>query len=289
MSKSRPGPREALREEILGLGPWFLEVEVADGLTTSVTRELSPDSYPQEWGTPRFNSPGPDFIRSLQAVYPDGLGGRSVLDCACNCGGYLFWAKEAGAGRCVGTDVREHWIRQARFLQERREGPTDDMSFEVCDLYDLPGLGLGKFDLVLLCGVLYHVPDPLLALRIAADLAGDVLLIETATKAGMPDGFLAVGTENPQKLQSGVYGLKWRPTGPQTIVPYLEWLGFPETRLLWWTDEVDPDWGRFQLVASRTPGAFDHIAGQLPPPGHLTAHHHDGADGPAPRPQPRSR
>ncbi len=61
-----------------------------------------------------------------------------MLDCACNCGAYLFWAKDEGAGRCRGFDVRAHWIDQARFLQRHRQGPNEDMRFEVMDLMDLP-------------------------------------------------------------------------------------------------------------------------------------------------------
>ena len=44
----------------------------------------------------------------MSALYPDGFQGRSIMDCACNCGGYLFWAKEIGAdGRidCLHNDV----------------------------------------------------------------------------------------------------------------------------------------------------------------------------------------
>ena len=47
--------------------------------------------------------------------------GRRVLDCACNCGYFLFWSRELGAGEGLGFDAREHWIRQARFLAAHRE------------------------------------------------------------------------------------------------------------------------------------------------------------------------
>jgi len=99
-----------------------------------------------------------------------------VLDCACNAGGHLLEAKRQGAGRCFGFDVREHWIEQARFLARHRAAPRDGMRFEVQDLYELPRLGLDRFDVTLFNGIFYHVPEPLAALRVAADLTGDVAL-----------------------------------------------------------------------------------------------------------------
>jgi tRNA (mo5U34)-methyltransferase len=50
-----------------------------------------------------------------------------VLDCACNCGAFLFWAKELGADECFGFDIRQHWIDQAEFLREHRAWPTEGM------------------------------------------------------------------------------------------------------------------------------------------------------------------
>jgi tRNA (mo5U34)-methyltransferase len=259
-----------LREEILRLGPWYLDVEVVPGLTTAVSLEAPPGSYPPEAGmATRFHNPRDAFLDMMRMVYPQGLAGRTVLDGACNCGGYLFWCKEIGAGTCFGSDAREHWIQQARFLQEHREAPTDDMRFEVSDLYALPELGLAPFDIVIFGGIFYHLPDPLQGLRIAASLAKELLIVDTATKSGMPDGMLVIGTENARRLQSGVYGLKWRPTGPGTIEPFLDWLGFEQQRLVWWKREVDPDWGRFQLLASREQGLLDSFDGELDPPAHI--------------------
>ena len=83
-------------------------------------------------------------MERLGAIFPRGLEGRTVMDCACNCGAYLFWSKEPGAGECFGFDAREHWIAQARFLAEHRTQPSDGMRFEVCDLYDLPRARAGQ-------------------------------------------------------------------------------------------------------------------------------------------------
>ena len=174
-----------------------------------------------------------------------------MLDCACNCGAYLFWAKDAGAGHCRGFDVREHWIEQARFLQRHRQGSNDDMQFEARDLMDLPALGLEPFDITVFTGVLYHLADPIRGLRIAADLTNEILFIDTATTWDRPDDGLVLAEESVEPLMSGVHGLAWHPTGPHAIARILAWSGFEHTHVLRWVTR--PGWhgGRLGMVAAR--------------------------------------
>ena len=128
------------------LGPWHLDI--------AVTPEVSTRVWADEAGRP-LASPRELFQRTLRSIYPDGLQGRSVLDCGCNSGGYAFWAKELGAGRCFGFDAREQWITQAQFLLEQRG--EEEMRFEVADLYSLPELE--RFDVTVFSGLFYHLPD----------------------------------------------------------------------------------------------------------------------------------
>jgi tRNA (mo5U34)-methyltransferase len=191
----------------------------------------------------------------LRSIYPDGLAGRTVLDCACNCGAYLFWAKDLGAGDCFGFDVRKHWIDQARFLVANRTWPTDGIHFGVCDLYDLPKLELKPFDVTMFMGLFYHLCDPIAGLKIAADLTEELIIVNTAARNGFPNGMLAIDEEGRGELMSGVYGLNWFPTGPGVLIQLLNWMGFTETRCTFWKAEVPhqpPTLGRLEIGASRT-------------------------------------
>ena len=241
-----------LKDEITKLGPWHLEVEVVPGLTTRAWLEAGGDEDGGP-GSSHFQNPAPAFKEMLADIYPAGLDGRAVLDCACNCGAYLFWAREEGAGRCLGFDVREHWIRQARFLREHR--PDDgEVALEVLDLYDLPTLDLEPFDITLFNGIFYHLPEPVGGLRVAANLTRELLMVDTATRAGRRDGALVAGFESRDELMSGVHGLMWRPTGPQVMERILRFLGFEETHVLKWRKETNPGWGRLTMLAARTEG-----------------------------------
>jgi tRNA (mo5U34)-methyltransferase len=251
-----------LREEILRLGPWHLDVQVTPEISTSVSLEAPAGAYPESLGPVAFLSPAESFRKLLLRIYPGGLDGRSVLDCACNCGGYSFWAKELGAGRCLGSDVRQHWIDQANFLLANRTERGDGIRFGAYDLYDLPKLNLEPFDITIFKGIFYHLPDPVAGLRIAADLTKELILVNTATRNGLPDGMLALDEESPKPLMSGVYGLNWFPTGPDVVIRILRWLGFPEARCFWQTNTTPgqpPELGRLEVIAARKEGFFQHF------------------------------
>jgi tRNA (mo5U34)-methyltransferase len=259
-----------LSEEIIHLGPWHYDVEVTPEISTRVHLDAPPGTYSQ-FAPIEFLEPRESFQTKMGAVYPDGLQGRSVMDCACNCGGYLFWAKEIGAGECFGFDARELWIKQARFLIENRVvSANEGMRFQLCDLYDLPKLRLAPFDITLFQGILYHLPDVLFGLKIAADLTRELLIVNTATWNNFPDGFLAVGDEGVKEPLSGVYAFNWYPTGPKVVARMLDWLGFPESRLVFWrrdTDQIPDDLGRLEVIAARervTLEAWDRHHRNLP-------------------------
>jgi len=248
------------------LAPWHLTVQVTDDVST---RDFADGPALESLGAVALLDPRDRFAATLGKLYPEGLGGRSVLDCACNCGGYLFWAKDAGAGHCHGIDIREHWIEQANFVVANRTVPSDDMQFEVRDLYDLPAQGLEPFDLVLFNGIFYHLPDPIAGLKIAADLARELLIVNTSTTIDLPDGHLTGSGESLTRGVSGVYGLNWFPSGPDVLRRILAWVGFPEVRVNWWRRLPDQvaNHGRLEVVAARDAGAlarFDAAEAELP-------------------------
>jgi tRNA (mo5U34)-methyltransferase len=248
---------EELKAEIIRLGPWHHIVHVRGDITTGVSEGVE---YSAEFGTVSVLDWRRDFVGKLLSVYPNGLEGRSLLDCSCNCGECLFWAKEIGGGECFGSDVREHWINQAKFLLQHREGPRDGIQIEVLDVYDLPQRGLEPFDVVLHHGLFYHLPDPIQGLKVAADLTKDLLVLNTATRSDLPDGLLSVASEGTEAVLSGVYGLNWFPTGPDVLVAMLRWMGFVDFHLRWWRKEVSPPGhGRLELFASKLPDGLRHV------------------------------
>jgi tRNA (mo5U34)-methyltransferase len=245
-----------IREDGLRLAPWHLQVEITPELSTRDLCEAAHDEALQSFIDPR------SYVKSILArLYPEGLQGRTALDCACNNGAYLFVAKEAGAGRCFGFDARDHWIEQARFLVEHREGPSDDMHFETCDLYDLLERDVEPCDFTICSGVLYHLPDPIRALETMAQLTREVMLLTSATVPGWRDGALVAAEESKTAALSGKYGLNWFPTGPAAATSILWWLGFDDVGCWNWFPQASipnsPELDRFILLAFREGAALE--------------------------------
>ena len=250
---------DELREEVVRLGPWHVEVDITPEVSTAAFLDAPAESRRDEFGVVHFQRPHEGFLRRMGRIFPEGMAGRRVLDCACNCGYFLFWSRELGAGECLGFDAREHWIRQARFLAAHRAQPSDGIRFEVCDLYDLPALDAGRFDVTFFNGIFYHLPDPVAGLKLAADQTDELLVLNTATMAGRRDGALVADEESPTKLMSGLYGLNWFPTGPRVLTSILRWLGFAEVRCSAWRSPPNQSkrLGRIELLAARREGFFD--------------------------------
>jgi SAM-dependent methyltransferase len=241
----------ALRDEIKRLAPWHHDVEVARGIRTG-DPALAHGGDP-ELGTPTVNNPVRDMEMLVADIFPEGLAGRSFLDCACNAGGHAFAARALGAGRCFGFDAREHWIRQARFLA--RHLPSEGIDFATATLAELPA---GEtFDVTLFRGIFYHLPDPVAGLRIAADRTAELIVVNTAALP-RPDKALVLERESRTLAMSGVDGLAWLPTGPEVMKEILAWCGFPHSRVRF-NRRTATEWNRMEVLGARDAATFAHF------------------------------
>ena len=254
-----------LRAQLQELAPWHMNVALSDDLRTVDGNRGSRDGDDH----PEMPLVNPVELRPLlQALYPEGLAGKTFLDCACNAGGYSLLASDLGAS-CFGFDVRDHWINQARFLAQFFGKTDDQVRFEVCDLIDVGDhVGNDHFDICLFKGIFYHLPDPVAALERVARRTDEVIVLDTATTKHTADGFLKLHMEGVENPMSGVHGLAWLPTGPVVLARILEWLGFGATCVLYWNQRPDSPRGRVRVVGSAGPVAAhqpDETADDLDP------------------------
>ena len=125
----------------------------------------------------------PERLARLQ--FPEDLSGRSVLDIGAWDGFFSFESERRRAERVVATD-HYAWhgtgwgtgkgkagFELARAALSSRVEDVD------IDVLDLAPERVGTFDLVLFLGVLYHVPNPLLALDRVASVTSGTLILET--------------------------------------------------------------------------------------------------------------
>lgn len=250
-----------LIDQIRALRPWHQNIRLSESLQIQDAFDERERQRANNDNVSLIDA-GKRFAEKIRLIYPEGLSGKRFLDCACNAGGYCFWARELGADETVGFDVREHWIRQAEFVrQHRTAGPVDRMTFRVCDLMHLPQQGLQPADVTLFKGIFYHLADPILGLKIAADLTREVLWFNSARCFTDNTESLYCVFEAQDKVMSGVHALSWIPSGPSVIAKLLYWLGFADIYHVFSSENPErPGFGRMELMASRVPGQLDRFA-----------------------------
>lgn len=93
------------------------------------------------------------------------LQGKRVLDLGCNNGIMCIMAARAGATEVVGVDscsTWKEWMEQAEFVKEALEWRCKTrypISYIDSDMRELPRLGLGRFDVVMILCCLYYLSD----------------------------------------------------------------------------------------------------------------------------------
>ncbi len=132
-----------------------------------------------------------DPARALPRLQlPERLDGLSVLDIGAWDGFYSFECKRRGAARVLATDhfvwTGRTWGTKEGFLLARDALGLDVEDREI-DVMDISPQTVGSFDLVLLLGILYHLTDPIGAIRAAASVTKRQLVVETETSLnGLP-------------------------------------------------------------------------------------------------------
>jgi hypothetical protein len=118
------------------------------------------------------------------------------LDMACNEGWFSVQLAVRGASAVLGVDVRDEHIAVANAIQEA--AGLRNLTFRNINLFDLSVADLGKFDVTLCLGLLYHLDNPVDALRIARSLTGEVCVIETQVARGGGDLDCRWGSGEPR-------------------------------------------------------------------------------------------
>jgi tRNA (mo5U34)-methyltransferase len=107
------------------------------------------------------------------------------LDMACNEGWFSVQLALRGASSVLGVDVREEHIAVSQTVQEA--AGLSNLAFQKKNVFDLNAEELGQFEVTLCLGLLYHLADPVGALRVAKALTSEVCIIETQVARGGDD------------------------------------------------------------------------------------------------------
>jgi tRNA (mo5U34)-methyltransferase len=168
----------ALWNEIEQPPAWMYPWPLGGGVTTPILGPELPDVH-----RTRLELMEEPVREMLSAAGPD----ARVVDLACNEGWFSHRILEWGASYVLGVDIRPQVIRRAELIRAHFGIPQDRLELRCADVFDLNISELGTFDIVLCLGLIYHLENPVGAMRIARALTGRICVIEAQlTKQAEP-------------------------------------------------------------------------------------------------------
>lgn len=142
---------------------------------------------------------------ALARRWPQGLSGLHGVDLACHQGWFAHQLAQAGVEAVTATDARPEHIADVGLIT-RACGLEARVRTHQQDVHALRAATLGQFDIVLCFGLLYHLENPVGALRVARDLCRGICLVETQIVPGIT-GVVDWGNHRFVKPLKGIFGL----------------------------------------------------------------------------------
>jgi tRNA (mo5U34)-methyltransferase len=176
--------------------------------------------------------PNPIILRAFDDIQ---FAGKKVLEIGCWDGMWSFEAEKRGASLVYATDLvtQRPFADQPTFQTAHRILNSKVIYNPAVSVYDVDGLGVRDFDVVIYCGVYYHLKDPLRAF----------CKLRNVTKTG---GTIFVEGE-------AIYG----PADPFARFYYRTWLSKDASN--WWVPTIPclREWVECNFFASKREYAFD--------------------------------
>lgn len=156
----------------------------------------------------RFVDARQEWLRKFLPQLKQRLGLRTAVDIGCGVGYFSAFLREMGFD-VVGVDGRQENVEEAR---HRHAG----MEFRCMDVEARELRDLGSFDLVFCFGLVYHLENPLSALRNFAAMSSKVVLVEGICAPGAEAYFL-LRQEDPTGDDNSLTALALYPSEPALI------------------------------------------------------------------------
>jgi len=175
---------------------WFYSYELPDGSSTSTYH----DAEIHVIHNTRWQMLESYLDRNLGPERSD----LSALDLASHQGWFAYNMARSGFSSVLGVDARQSHVDDSNLIS--RIYDMDHLSFQKGDIHEQNSGQLGQFDVVLMLGLLYHLENPVGALRVCRDLCKKLCIIETQIVPGM-SGFVDYGSYQYVRPLKGSFGI----------------------------------------------------------------------------------
>lgn len=177
---------------------WFYPFQLPSGAVTRTTHEGTLNAiHETRLGMMR---------QALAAHFPQGLAQRSAVDLACHQGFFSAQLASQGCRPVHAVDARPSHVDDCRLIAQALG--LDAVQPLCADVHDARVPALGTHDVVLCFGLIYHLENPVGALRVARQLTrpGGICLVETQVVPNM-GGPVDWGAHYFVKPLEGVFGI----------------------------------------------------------------------------------
>ena len=175
---------------------WFYSYQLPDGSSTSTYHDAEIHViHDTRW-------------KMLESCLDTNLGtnrsGLSAIDLASHQGWFAVNMAKAGFAPVLGIDARQSHVDDSKLISEIYE--MEQLSFQKGDIHEQNPDTVGQFDVVLMLGLLYHLENPVGALRVCRSLCKNMCIIETQIVPGMT-GYVDYGSYQYVRPLKGSFGI----------------------------------------------------------------------------------
>lgn len=169
-------PRHHIEATLSKYEGWFYEFTFSGGVSTKV---------PDQLATIIHRTRAELIFPFLDEMFQGRWHESRCLDVACHQGWFATQIALRGAREVLGIDVRSAHIEMASVIRDL--GNINNIAFEKRNLDELRPEEVGEYELTLFLGILYHLDNPLDALRIARSVTKHICVIESQVARPGPD------------------------------------------------------------------------------------------------------
>lgn len=132
------------------------------------------------------------------------LAGRNAIDIACHQGWFATRLAGWNADDVFAVDARAEHVADTTMIRDALQ--LSKLRVEQSDVHALDPARTGRFDLVLMLGLIYHLENPVGALRQARALCRNACVVETQVVPGM-SGMVDYGSYRFVRPLKGSFGI----------------------------------------------------------------------------------
>jgi tRNA (mo5U34)-methyltransferase len=141
---------------------------------------------------------------ALRKEFGESIAQSTAIDIACHQGYFSTQLAQMGVREVLAIDARAEHVADANLIREALH--LDNLRVKQSDVHALTPEALDQFDIVLMLGLIYHLENPVGALRVAHALTRRICLVETQIVPGLT-GMVDYGSYRFVRPLKGSFGI----------------------------------------------------------------------------------